>query len=92
MLQAVCEARASACWLFCKLQPADSCHACCACRLSTALAVMSRGMRPEIPQHTPAGLAALMQVRVTALPAQHFWIGWAFLSSLQSTLWLYLPA
>lgn len=23
---------------------------------------MSRGMRPEIPQHTPAGLAALMQV------------------------------
>jgi hypothetical protein len=32
----------------------------CSC---AALAVMSRGMRPEIPQHTPAGLAALMQVR-----------------------------
>lgn len=33
------------------------------CCLLAALAVMSRGMRPEIPQHTPAGLAALMQVR-----------------------------
>lgn len=49
-------------------------------------------MRPEIPQHTPAGLAALMQVRVTALPAQYLLIGWALLFSSQSTLWLYLPA
>lgn len=40
------------------------CRAVLLCRFvpPAALAVMSRGMRPEIPQHTPAGLAALMQV------------------------------
>jgi serine/threonine protein kinase len=51
------------CWCCCRSWPTTSVCCRCCCVLPVALAVMSRGMRPEIPQHTPAGLAALMQVR-----------------------------
>lgn len=35
-----------------------------------ALAVMSRGLRPEVPQHTPPGLAALMHECWAPVPEQ----------------------
>eukprot|EP00878_Enallax_costatus_P032507 GHUV01035731.1.p1 GENE.GHUV01035731.1~~GHUV01035731.1.p1 ORF type:complete len:131 (-),score=51.74 GHUV01035731.1:2023-2415(-) len=51
------------------------CIACLAPLLSAlfaaaALAVMAKGMRPQIPPHTPPGLAALIQECWAAVPEQ----------------------
>lgn len=42
----------------------------CLLLVSTALAVMAKGMRPQIPPHTPPGLATLIQECWAAVPEQ----------------------